>query len=51
MKGMSCLTSFISFYDQVNYLVDEREAVDVGCLDFSKASDCLPQYSGEVGSP
>jgi len=37
MKGRSCLSNLISFYDQVTCLVDEGKAVDVACLDFSKA--------------
>jgi len=37
MKDRSCLTKLISFYDQVTSLVDERKAVDVVYLDFSKA--------------
>ena len=28
VKGRSCLTDLISFYDQVTYLVGERKAVD-----------------------
>jgi len=36
-KCRSCLTSLISFYDQVTRLVDDREAVDVVYLDFCKA--------------
>jgi len=39
MKGTSCLTNLISFYDQVTHLVDEEKAVDVVCLDLSKAID------------
>ena len=48
----SCLTSLISsFYDQVTCLEDKGKAVDVDCLDFSKAFDTVPQYSpGEAGS-
>ncbi|GAB0183126.1 hypothetical protein GRJ2_000777900 [Grus japonensis] len=37
MKGRSCLTNLISFYDQVTHLVDEGKAVDVVYLDFSEA--------------
>ena len=39
MKGRSCLTNLISFYDWVTRLVDEGKAVDVADLDFSKAFD------------
>ncbi|GAB0202730.1 hypothetical protein GRJ2_002738600 [Grus japonensis] len=41
MKGRSCLTNLISFYNQVTHLVDEGKAVDVVCLDFSKAFDTV----------
>lgn len=37
VKGRSCLTSLISFYDKVTHSVDERQAVDVVDPDFSKA--------------
>ncbi|PKU43302.1 rna-directed dna polymerase from mobile element jockey-like [Limosa lapponica baueri] len=41
MKGRSCLTNLISFYDKVTRLVDEAKAVDVVYLDFSKAFDTI----------
>jgi len=42
MKGKSCLTDQISFYDQESHLVDEGKAMDVIYLDFSKAFDTVP---------
>ena len=48
MKGRSCFTNLISFYDQVTYLSDEGNAVDVIDLDFSKAFDMV-SYSILLG--
>jgi len=42
MKGRSCLTNMISFYDQVTRPVDEGKAVDIIYLDVSKAFDTVP---------
>ena len=42
MKGRSCLTNLISFYDQVTRLVDEGKAVEVIHLNFSTAFDTAP---------
>lgn len=36
------LINLISFYDQVTCGVNEVKSVDIACLDFSKAFDCLP---------
>jgi len=41
MKGGSCLTNLISFYDQLTRPADEGKAVDVIYLDFSKDFDTV----------
>jgi len=41
VKGRSCLTNLISFYDKMTRLVGEGKAVDVVYLDFSKAFDTV----------
>ncbi|PKU42195.1 rna-directed dna polymerase from mobile element jockey-like [Limosa lapponica baueri] len=42
MKGRSCQTSLISFYDKMARLLDEGKAVDIIYLDFQKAFDTVP---------
>jgi len=37
MRGKSCLTNLMSFYDKVIHLVDQRKHVDVVGLDFCTA--------------
>ena len=41
MKGRSCLTNLISFYDKVTCLVSKGKAVDVPYLNLSKAFDTI----------
>ena len=42
MKGRSCLTNLISFYEKFTCLVEEGKAVSEVHLDFSKAFDNVP---------
>ena len=41
MKGRSCLTNLISFYDKVTHLVDEGKTVNVVYMNLSKAFDTV----------
>jgi len=41
MKGRSCLTNLISFYNKRMHLADERTAVGVVYLDCTKAFDII----------
>jgi len=41
VKGRSCLTDLLSFYDKVTHLVGEGRAVDVAYLDCGKAFDTI----------
>ncbi|XP_065510682.1 olfactory receptor 14J1-like [Caloenas nicobarica] len=49
VKGRSCLTNLISYYNKVTQLVEEGKTVDVLHLDFSKAFDTL-HYGTLLGS-
>jgi len=41
VKGRSCLTNLISFYDKVTHLVVKSKDVHVFYLDFSRAFDAI----------
>jgi len=43
-KGKSCLANLIAFYDGMMGWVDEGRAVDVVCLDFTKAFNTVSHY-------
>lgn len=42
VKGRSCLTNLIEFFEEVTKMIDEGKAVDVVYMDFSKAFDKVP---------
>ena len=42
VKGRSCLTNLIEFFEEVKKMIDEGRAVDVVYMDFSKAFDKIP---------
>ena len=44
MKGRSCLSNLISFYDRATCLLYEGKAVDAVYLDFSKAFDTISHH-------
>ncbi len=42
IKGKSCLTNLLSFYNRVYEAADNDESYDVDYLDFSQAFDKVP---------
>jgi hypothetical protein len=42
MRGRSCATNLLEFFEKVTSELDKGEAIDVICLDFAKAFDTVP---------
>ena len=42
VKGRSCLTNLIKFFEEVTKMIDEGRAVDVVYMEFSKPFDKVP---------
>ena len=42
VRGRSCLTNLIEFFEEVMKIIDEGRAADVVYMDFSKAFDKVP---------
>ncbi|GAB0178388.1 mitochondrial enolase superfamily member 1 [Grus japonensis] len=51
MRGKSCLTTLISFYDKVTHLFDQGKPVDGVVWDFSKAFDIVSTVSFWIKCP
>lgn len=47
MRGKSCLTNLIFFYDKIIHLHDKQKTVGEVFMDFRKALENLSQYPSE----